>query len=272
MNSELLKQNLRVEAGKFTPISLSEMNGVSLMDRFDVKYLVPVHLLSAILRDALPYYRVLEIDGERLFSYDTLYYDTPDLHLYNSHHSGKGNRYKIRFRNYVESDLSFFEIKHRNNKGKTCKSRIALPTAFNTSLTRPMSDFLARFTPLSSGDMLSSLRVQYQRLTLVNRQKQERVTIDINLSFEHEAQRAAFPHMAVFEIKQERLRGSDMSEILKKYHVRPGSISKYCLGIISTHEQIKFNRFKGKFLQIIKLNNQYDLSSNVSFGGTLRVV
>lgn len=266
MNTDLLNQNLRTETRKFSPIALGEMNGVSLMDRFDVKYLVPVKLLADILQDALPYYRILEINGERLFSYDTLYYDTPDLNLYNSHHSGKGNRYKIRFRNYVESDLSFFEIKHRNNKGKTCKSRISLPTAFNTSLTGPMSDFLTRSTPLSSGEMLSSLRVQYQRLTLVNRQKQERVTIDINLSFEHQTNRAAFPRMAVFEIKQEKLRGSDMSEILKKYHIRPGSISKYCLGIISTHEQIKFNRFKGKFLQIIKLNNQYDPSSNVSFG------
>lgn len=255
MNTHLLKQDLKTETGKFTPISLDEMTDVSLMNRFDVKYLVPVHLLSRILRDARPYYRILEIDRERLFSYDTLYYDTPDLSLYNSHHSGRGSRYKIRFRNYVESDLSFFEIKHRNNKGKTHKSRIALPTAFNTHLTGPMSEFLAHSTPLASDEMLGSLRVQYRRLTLVNRQKQERVTIDIDLSFEHETNRAAFPHMAVFEIKQEKLRGSAMSEILKKYHVRAGSISKYCLGIISTHERIKFNRFKSKFLQIIKLNN-----------------
>src|SRR5690606_27907480 len=124
---------------------------------------------------------------------------------------------------------------------------------FNARLTAPMHAFL-QATPLSSYELHSSLRVRYRRLTLINRHTPERVTLDIDLDFSHENRQTHFANMAIFEIKQEKLRGSDMSEILKKHHLRPGSISKYSLGIISTREQIKFNRFKSKFQQIVKLN------------------
>ena len=47
-----------------------------------------------------------------------------DFDLYHRHHIGRSNRFKVRSRRYVESDLCFFEVKYRNNKGRTIKNRI----------------------------------------------------------------------------------------------------------------------------------------------------
>ena len=245
----------------FEPIGLEDMKEVSLMDRYDTKYVASVNDLPSILADALPYYQVLEINDCRIFQYDTLYYDTPDLLLYHFHHSGKRDRYKIRFRNYV-SDLSFFEVKHKNNRGKTSKTRIPMPLEFSRSLTGGMSDFLSVSTPFVSENLMSSLRVYYQRITLVSTACKERVTIDINLRFEHAGRIAAYPGIVIFEVKQEKIRGSEMVNILKKYHIRSGAVSKYCLGVISTHEQVKHNRFKTNLQQIKKLSNKYEQSAN----------
>lgn len=260
--------NLTGRIQEFQSISLEDMNGVSLMDRYDTKYLASVDDLSSILADAMPHYRVLEINQCRVFRYDTLYYDTPELLFYHFHHCGKSDRYKIRFRNYVESDLSFFEVKHKNNKGRTSKTRVPMPMEFNSTLTK-IPDLLSVSIPFLTEHLFNTLRVYYQRITLVNIASKERVTIDINLSFEHSGRIARYPGIVIFEVKQENIRGSQMINILKKYHLKSGSISKYCLGIISTHEQVKYNRFKTKLQQIKKLNNKYEHSAD--FNGYRRI-
>jgi hypothetical protein len=112
MNIDDFLAKINDEACLFEKITLDQMEGVKLMDRIDVKYLIPLHLLPIVLQDAREHYKLLEINNERLCSYETLYYDTEDYQLYHSHQSGRLNRYKVRFRNYVDSNLSFFEIKH----------------------------------------------------------------------------------------------------------------------------------------------------------------
>ena len=69
------------------------------------------------------FYKVLEIDNERVHSYRSLYYDTDDRKFYLDHHNQRVNRNKVRFREYVGSKLTYLEIKRKNNKGKTIKKR-----------------------------------------------------------------------------------------------------------------------------------------------------
>src|SRR6476620_1200607 len=90
---------------KFEPITLQEMDGVKLMDRTDTKFTFNINELDAILDEARAHYRILDIEGNRISRYKTLYFDTENFKLYNEHHSGKLNRYKIRHRTYVESNL-----------------------------------------------------------------------------------------------------------------------------------------------------------------------
>ena len=101
---------------RFDGITLKEMDSVALLDRVDTKYLFKVDLLPDILKKIMTEYYVLDIKNVRMSNYETIYYDTEDLSFYNQHHNGKLNRYKIRERCYMDSNLSFFEIKYKNNK------------------------------------------------------------------------------------------------------------------------------------------------------------
>ena len=258
MNTEDFLKKIEDEAWLFEKITLDEMDSVKLMDRMDVKYLIPVHLLPKILADARAHYKLLEINHERLCLYETLYYDTEDLELYHSHQSGRLNRYKVRFRNYVGSNLSFFEIKHKNNRGRTLKTRIRQPNDFEEILNAEKSSFLENSTPLEAKKLKGNLKVNYERMTLVNKLSKERLTMDLNLTFIKDKNEVTYNQVVVAEVKQEKLGASPIIDIFKKYELRPGSISKYCLGVMSTEAEVKHNRFKSKFLKLKKLINQYD--------------
>ena len=93
---------------QFSPITLEEMDGVKLMDRTDTKFTFNINKLPTILEEAKEFYKILSVEGNRISRYKTLYFDTEDFDLYNEHHSGKLNRYKIRHRTYVESNIGFW--------------------------------------------------------------------------------------------------------------------------------------------------------------------
>ena len=97
----------------FDPITLSEMDSVKLMNRTDTKFVFKRTLLAELLPILKEQYRVLDIKGNLISSYKTLYYDTDNFQFFLDHHNGKGNRFKVRVRNYVESDLFFLEIKNK---------------------------------------------------------------------------------------------------------------------------------------------------------------
>ena len=264
MNTESLLEKINEEAWLFEKITLDQMDGVKLMDRMDVKYLIPLNLFPNILQDARKFYTILEINNERLCSYETLYYDTEDYKLYHSHQSGRLNRYKVRFRNYVGSNLSFFEIKHKNNKGRTLKTRIKQPNTFEEVLNREKAEFLEKTTPLSANELKGNLLVNYKRMTLVNKTSKERLTMDLDLTFIKDQNEVIYNQLVVAEVKQEKLGASPIIDIFKKYNLRPGSISKYCLGVLSTDKEVKHNRFKTKFLQLKKIITQYDSFARIS--------
>jgi hypothetical protein len=111
----------------FEPISLAQMESVKLMNRIDTKYAVPMAVLPQLLEAAKADYYVQEIDGKRIAAYDTMYYDTDLLDMYMRHHDRQLVRQKIRIRQYVDSNLTFLEIKRKNNKGRTSKKRIIVP-------------------------------------------------------------------------------------------------------------------------------------------------
>src|SRR5690606_28168066 len=103
-------------------IHLNEMDQVKLMDRVDTKYAFPLSKMSELLPQLVSEYRIFEINGVRLPTYKSLYYDDEKFTFYADHHKGKPNRYKVRIRNYVESGLFFLEVKHKN-KGRVNKKR-----------------------------------------------------------------------------------------------------------------------------------------------------
>jgi VTC domain len=237
----------------FGAISLSEMEGVKLMDRTDVKYLIPIDKLATILEDLRAYYRILEINNQRLCPYETLYFDTPNLDLYHAHQAGRLNRYKVRFRNYVASDLSFFEVKFKNNKGRTIKKRISSTAA--SFLDEQNVMFLEEKSNLKALAMQAVMWVNYDRMTLVSHASAERVTIDLNLTFRNNLTQKSYPNLVIAEVKQEKMSASVFIDSMKKHQIREGSISKYCFGIISLFEGVKQNNFKRHLRRVARLIN-----------------
>ncbi len=237
---------------RFEPISLEQMDNVRLLDRTDTKFVFRIEQLPFFLEQISNDYRVLEVTSARISRYETLYFDTEDFQLYLKHQNGKLNRYKIRFRKYVESGLNFFEIKFKNNKGRTIKERIRR-NDIEYNLEGEIRHLINEKTPLDPRLLIPRLWVNYSRITLVNKISRERLTIDINLNFKNNASNKNFNSIVIAEIKQEKSSPSPFLKIMKQHHIREGSISKYCLGVISLYERVKKNNFKSRLLSLDKV-------------------
>lgn len=236
----------------FQPISLAEMDGVQLMNRTDTKFMFNNATLLEILPALVNQYRVLEVEHVRLNRYQTLYYDTPEFLHYLQHQNGKKHRYKIRKREYVESNLAFLEVKEKSNKGRTAKSRIKLPELAEMLDEKGLA-FIEKKAAFTKG-LEPKLWNSFTRTTLVDTVAGERVTLDTNISFHFNGKIKEVPHLVIAEVKQDGAnRHSGFIRYMKERLVRPEGISKYCLGVALLYEDIKSNTFKEKILHIHKL-------------------
>lgn len=232
------------------PITLKEMDSVKLQDRTDTKFVFNIALLPGFLKELSPAYRILDVNGVRFNRYSSLYYDTPGYNLYLKHHAGKLNRYKVRYRNYVDSNLFYLEIKFKSNKDRTVKKRIKRKEV-EQIIAGSSEEFLKENSPFSGADLKPQIWIDYTRLTLVSRLQQERLTFDIGLRFRKDGQDIPHNDLVIAELKQDRAKSSVFKALMKRYHIREGAISKYCYGISST-VNVKKNNFKPKVMMISK--------------------
>ena len=241
------------------------MESVKLMNRIDTKYAVPMSVLPAILEAAQADYYVQEIDGKRIATYDTMYYDTDTLDMYVRHHDRQLVRQKIRIRQYVDSDLTFLEIKRKNNKGRTKKKRITVPSfelqanTFGESKreTWSVEDFIAAKSRYQWSELSPHLSTKFHRITLVNKAKTERLTIDMDLVWDNvlTGESKTFPELVIIELKRDGNVPSPMNKIMLDQRIHPLKISKYCIGTALTTPGLKKNRFKDKIRRIEKMCN-----------------
>ena len=91
----------------YGPIRLDEMDNVRLMNRVDIKYLMHVQRIPEFLKMLDGAYRVLEINDERIFLYNTIYLDTSDYVFFSQHVTGRYIRSKVRYRTYLNSGCTF---------------------------------------------------------------------------------------------------------------------------------------------------------------------
>jgi VTC domain len=250
---DLIYNKTLQELDKFDSVSLSDLERVSLLVRMDTKYAFNDGMLPQLLDEMRECgYRVLDISGRKIFKYDSVYYDTPDFALYDRHACGKLNRYKIRNRRYVDSGGSFFEIKFKNNRGRTIKSRVVLDSMNDKSKAE---DLLTQNTPYDFSLLQEQMSVGYSRITLVSPGFEERVTIDINLSYALEDSKWDVQGIVIAELKQDRASNSVFRTLMKKHHIRINSLSKYCLGVARLAQGVKANSFKPQLLLVNKIQN-----------------
>ena len=237
----------------FRPITLAEMDNVQLLNRMDTKFVFPASKLNSFLEKIKDGYRLLETNPLRYADYNSLYYDTPDFKLYLTHHRGKPDRYKIRFRSYNDTKLFFLEIKHKNNKGRTDKSR-KRKEQIEQSLTAESIEYINRKTTLDATQLEAKLQVAFSRLTFVNNEENERATIDFNLRFSSNGKEVALPGIVIAEIKQSKFSvKSGAIAALRKLKIREENMIKYCIGTLLIYPHLKHNNFKPKLYTINKL-------------------
>ncbi|PLX20058.1 MAG: hypothetical protein C0599_09780 [Salinivirgaceae bacterium] len=237
----------------YYPITLKEMDNVKLMNRVDTKFVCSPDLLPIILFDVLPYYKVLDINDNRIMPYRTIYFDTPDFKMYTQHQNGKLNRYKVRNREYSSSDLHFMEIKFKNNKGRTIKNRIPVSTTEDYLKLNELL-FVDQNTPYEATELEAKLWNSFKRITLVGHN--ERITIDYGLCFSdvNGFDKKCF-EIAVIETKQSsRNLQTGIARTLKENGIRPQNFSKYCMGASVLFNHLKSNRLKLNHLIINKIS------------------
>jgi len=245
---ELLRQ--------FDPITLAEMSSVKLMNRTDTKFVTTLPMLERLLQMAVDDYYVQEIDGERNMLYDTTYFDTTDFAMYNQHQHGVARRQKIRFRTYVSSNLQFMEVKTKNNHGRTKKKRIEV---CDMDLSDPAKRaFLESTLRFDVDSLLPHTHNLFRRVTLVNKGKTERLTIDTDLMF-HNMLTDSDRHMGplvIIELKRDGLVFSPVLDMLRLLRIHPHGFSKYCMGAAMTNNDLPQHRFKLKLREISKITEK----------------
>lgn len=236
----------------YDSIHLGEMDNVRLMNRMDQKYLFSTFRLPEILSACSSEYRVLTICGSRSCRYETRYYDTGNMEMYTRHHNGKQNRHKVRFRTYLDTGLSFFEIKFKNNKGRTIKDRIKVKGETGR-IEGDLEWLLENKTSYTREMLQEAIKVYYNRITLVHKSLPERITIDTCLNFQTSSNACGYPGLVIAEIKQDKSSRSPFIRLMQDHFIPPYTISKYCLGVASLHPGVKINNFKPKLLHVNKI-------------------
>jgi hypothetical protein len=245
--------------GKMAPITLAEMQNVRLMkDRIDSKFVAPASLFRPLMEEIAPYFKIQVNNGNHAAFYRTQYLDTPGLDMFVMHHNGKLNRQKIRIRSYVDSHVSFLEIKNKNNRGRTGKIRVPVHLSHVCSVAE-LEDSCIRFlnenTVFDAGALRPSLSNRFDRITLVNIEEIERVTIDLNLSFlNHDTGcETGVDNLMILELKQAGRQQSRFRDALRRLRIKQHPFSKYCMGSVLTNPRLKYNRFKNKWISINKI-------------------
>ncbi len=249
-NPDVDMKQLEALLSGFNSHKLGDLDNADLMNRVDTKYLLPVSDLEKFLLLIHPFYTVLEIESSRIFTYQTTYFDTPEFGFYLMHHNGKMNRFKIRHRLYVDSGDLYMELKHKTNKRVTQKTRVLI-NGHNGSGNRGQDRIATLASKPFEGrrePLLKSLVCAYVRIAMANEKNGERLTLDLNLSFKdpNQMRLKKFNQILIAEVKRENRKASSVfMDMMDRFHHKPISFSKYCIGCSLLHsEQIKTNRFK----------------------------
>lgn len=245
----------------FHPTTLEDLNSIKLLKRYDTKFIFHRNQLKPVIDYLSRDFKILEIENNRSFDYETLYYDTDDYLFYHQHHNRKLNRYKFRCRRYRQSDQCYFEVKFKNNRRKTFKSRLPLK---NGSIHSGLSEESIVFAKerMTIGDcrildrIAPKLKVEYNRITFAKHSDKERLTIDTDLTYiDRNSNRVRIDNLIIAELKSERVSlNAELYRHLKGLRIFPATFSKYCMGIAMTEQNVKRNRFKKKLLKLKRIS------------------
>ncbi|MFJ5956789.1 polyphosphate polymerase domain-containing protein [Paenarthrobacter sp. NPDC092416] len=220
----------------------------ALLTRVDRKYLVPSATARKIMSTFTAETRVLEMDGSRTFAYDSVYFDTPGLDSYLLAAHGRRRRFKIRTRTYLDSAVSFLEVKTEGAREATVKERIPYELCDRDRLTDEGLAYVNETLAATLGDanfgpLEPVLSTRYDRTTLFLPESGSRATIDSDVTWQRpDGQPWILDDAVVIETKSGSAAGP-LDRHLWANGVRPCRISKFATGMAALHPELPANRW-----------------------------
>ncbi|MCF0189602.1 MAG: polyphosphate polymerase domain-containing protein [Bacteroidaceae bacterium] len=253
MQNPSIDQMILERVESLAPITLPEMKCIKLMNRTDTKFVTSKEVLLRLLEMAEGHYYAQHIGENCISKYRTIYWDTDDYVFFTQHQCGKAPRQKVRVRTYMDSLETFLEIKTKNNKKRTKKKRISVPAP--DALGQEGADFVLERTKIGLDTMHPALQNRFERITLVNYGKTERLTIDFNVSFLNFDTKgeSGTGDLVIIELKRDGNVPSPVLDILRVLRIEPSGFSKYCIGTVLTNKTIRQNNFKPKVRNVGRL-------------------
>ena len=215
-------------------ISLAEAKKIKLFNRVERKYKCTknqLYLLLGSIKES--YYLVTDIDDDDfIFKYHSLYFDTPEMTMFNAHENSDNHRQKIRIREYSDGE-KFLEIKDKDESGITRKSRIPV----NSYVIDGEKQWIDKNLMYDTSVLNKTLDITYDRITLVSKDKTERITIDLNICFHNfNTLISSTVDDVIIEVKQTTEHDSFIIEELNKLNIERVKFSKYHIGIKQTKD------------------------------------
>ena len=226
------------------PVSLEDVvERAEFLTRVDRKYLVTGRQVVEAFLSLGEEPRVLEIDSRRFFSYESVYYDTPDLAIYRDAARRRPNRFKVRERRYIDTGDRAIEVKARSARDATVKYRRWLGGSIpaDRTLSSEALEFLggfARVAPLLD-ELGPSLVTRYARVTLLT--EGGRVTVDWDVSAQDMGGSGMdYGDRLILETKSQN-RAGPLDKALWGLRVRPARVSKYCTSLATLRPGLPVN-------------------------------
>ena len=231
-------------------ISLDQLiAAASLQTRVDRKYILRADEASEVLENLNATTRVLEIDGQRASTYESVYFDTPELLSYRMAATGRRRRFKLRTRSYVDTAESYLEMKTRGARGTTVKDRLPYLMDDRDALTRDGREYAdAALDGIGIQHpedlyLVPTLVTRYRRATLFLPGSQSRTTIDTDLSWEtDDGAVLRLPRSVIIETKSGS-RTSEVDRLLWSHGHRPATISKFGTGLAAMRHDLPSNKW-----------------------------
>jgi hypothetical protein len=239
----------RLGLARLRNVGLDELIAqAALTERTDRKYIVTASTARALVDAIGDTHRLLKIKGRQYTSYQTMYFDTPDLTSVSAHIQRRRRRWKVRSRLYVEDDLCRVEVKSKDNTGATLKvMHDSESSRFGTLVEDDRSfvaDHLVGYRDADVDTLIPSAEIDYVRATLSDLDAGTRVTIDWNLTMRTPMGATWLDADHVMVETKSTGDSSRPDQVLGELGIRPRRFSKYVAATSTTYPRIPDNDFR----------------------------
>jgi VTC domain len=235
---------------RLQPISLDALNDrAALQTRVDRKYALDRRDVDSVMSLLSHTTRVLEIEGARSASYESVYFDTPELLSYRMAAQGRRRRFKLRTRTYLDTRQVWLEVKTRGARKMAVKQRVEHEFAERgtlTGLAREYADEALESIGIDYPNELvlaPTLVTRYDRTTLFLEANGSRATIDTELCWKScDGRTLRRPDLVIVETKS-GVRNSELDRVLWSLGHRPNTVSKFGTGMAALRPDLPSNKW-----------------------------